>query len=160
MVHIYLLSILVHICFIYFYLAFKTNNNDSTTTYIDNSTTSWLCNMHVVPIRASSPQLMEHRLSTGHQAPNFIWMIVHSTGHQAPNLYIWMIIHSTGHQAPNLYEYAWTQQLNQQRRTTSTTWQHQRQSKTSTTTSTTTYSFNDKDDNDNNNNINNNVQLQ
>ena len=84
MVHIYLLSILVHICFIYFYLAFKTNNNDSTTSYIDNSTTSWLCNIHAVPIRASSPQLMEHRLSTGHQAPNFIWMIVHSTGHQAP----------------------------------------------------------------------------
>jgi len=79
--------------------------------------------MHAVPIRASSPQLIEHMLSTGHQAPNFIWMIVHSTGHQAPNLYIWMIIHSTGHQAPNLYEYAWTQQLNQQQRKTSATWQ-------------------------------------
>ena len=64
--------------------------------------------------------------STGHQAPNLIWMIIHSTGHQALN-FIWMILHSTGHQALNLYEYAWTQQLNQQQRMTSTTWRHQQQ---------------------------------
>jgi len=32
-----------------------------------------------------------------------------------------MIKHSTGHEPPTLYEYAWTQQLIQQQRTTSTT---------------------------------------
>ena len=39
--------------------------------------------MHVVPIRASSPQQIERRL-TGHQAPNGFEHKL--TGHQAPNL--------------------------------------------------------------------------
>jgi len=43
-----------------------------------------------------------------------------------------MIKHSTGHEPPTLYEYAWTQQLIQQQRTTLTTLT------TSTTTTTTT----------------------
>ena len=38
---------------------------------------------------------------------------------------IWMINIQQGIKPPTLYEYAWTQQLNQQQRTTSTTWQLQ-----------------------------------
>ena len=82
MVHIYLLSTIVHICFIYFYLAFRINDNDSTTTYNINLTTTWLCNMHVVPIRASSPQLIEHRLSTWYE-----WSSIQQ-GIKLPTLYM------------------------------------------------------------------------
>ena len=73
-VHTYLLSTIIHICFIYSYLAFRINDNDSTTT--------WLCNMHVVPIRASSPQLIEHRLSTWYE-----WSSIQQ-GIKLPTLYM------------------------------------------------------------------------
>ena len=102
MVHICLLSTIVHICFIYFYIAFRINDNDSTTTYNINSTTTWLCSMNVVPIRASSPQLIYMNDYTFNRAssPQLYMNDLHSTGHQALNL-IWMILHSTWHQAPN-----------------------------------------------------------
>ena len=89
--------------------------------------------MHVVPIRASSPLLIGHRPSTwyewssiqqGIKPPTYIWMSIHSTGYQTPTLYEWLCIQH-GIKPPTLYEYAWTQQVNQQQRTTSTTWQLQ-----------------------------------
>ena len=110
-VHTYLLSIIIPICFIYSYLAFRINDNDSTTT--------WLCNMHVVPIRASSPLLIEHRPSTWYE-----WSSIQQGIKPPTYIYEWLYIQQ-GIKPPTLYEYAWTQQLNQQQRTTSTTWQHQ-----------------------------------
>jgi len=105
MVHMYLLSIIVHLCFIYFYLAFRINDNDSTTTYINNSTTTWLCNMHVVPIRASSPQLnMNDYTFNRASSPQLNMNDLHSTGHQAPNL-IWMIYIQQGIKPPTWYEW-------------------------------------------------------
>jgi len=146
MVHIYLVSTIVHICFIYFYLAFRINDNDSTTTYNINSTTTWLCSMHVVPIRASSPHLIEHRLSTwfewssiqqGIKPSTYIyeWLYIQQ-GIKPSTLYEWFTFNKASSpqlnmndftfnraSSPQLYEYAWTQQLNQQQRTTSTNWQ-------------------------------------
>jgi hypothetical protein len=119
------------------------DNPTSTTT-----TSTWQRIMHVVPIRASSPQLIEHRLSTWYE-----WLSIHRS--IKPQLYIWMTMHWTGHQAPNFNDDAWTQQQynnNQQI-------QRHRQLTTLTTlmttaATTTTYNLNDIDDNSGNDNKN------
>ena len=53
--------------------------------------------MHVVPIRASSPQLIEHRL-TGHQAPNLYMNDYTFNGASSPQL---MIMHGLSNQCNN-----------------------------------------------------------
>jgi len=107
--------------------------------------------MHVVPIRASSPQLIRHRPSTWHEwssiqqgikPPNYIyewlyiqqgikpptyiyeWLYIQQGSKPPTYIYEWLYIQQ-GIKPPTLYEYAWTQQHNKQQRTTSTTWQLQ-----------------------------------
>jgi len=61
--------------------------------------------MHVVPIN-----VLEHRLSFQRVEQ---WLLKQRVEHQILNQRV-------EHEPPTLYEYAWTQQLNQQQRTTST----------------------------------------
>jgi len=162
------------ICFIYFYLAFRINDNDSTTTYIIDSTTTWLCNMHVVPIKASSPQLIEHRLSTWYE-----WSSIQQSIKPSTYIYEWLYIQQ-GIKPSTLYEWFYIQQgikpptymsmhgLNnlinndvrhrrldnindkvrhQRQRQQQHTASTTRTTTTTTTTSTTTYNFNNNDNN-------------
>ncbi|KEH17373.1 hypothetical protein MTR_0019s0060 [Medicago truncatula] len=73
--------------------------------------------MHVVPIRASSPQHIEHKYTPRASRPQLKEQKL--TGHQVLN--VLSINTIPEHQALNVNEYAWTQQLMQRQPTTSTT---------------------------------------
>jgi hypothetical protein len=100
-------------------------DNLTSTAYATTTSSTWQLNMHVVPIRASSPQLIEHRLSSWYEwlnthrsikpptlyiqqgiEPPTLYMNEYAFNRaSSPQLYLWMT-NATGHQTPN-FIYEW-----------------------------------------------------